>query len=120
MATNSPIDAYLEGRPPDQREALQRLRSQIKRLLPDAVEVISYGMPAFRVDGNVVVWIAAWKAHCSIYPLTDTFRKTHADALQGYTITRGSVHFTPATPLPETVVEALVRARLAELEGDPG
>jgi uncharacterized protein YdhG (YjbR/CyaY superfamily) len=112
----SPIDAYLDKVPQDQRELLERVRAQIRGLLPDSTEVISYGMPGFKRDGKVVVWIAAWKTHCSLYPLTDSFFRDNAAALEGYDLTKGSVHFTPARPLPETVIEDLVRARIAEIE----
>lgn len=117
MADDSPIDAYLATLPADQHEALQRLRAQIARLVPDAEETISYGMPAFKLHGRAVVWFAAWKAHCSIYPLTGTFLEAHADALKGYRRTKGSLHFTPDDPPPQALVERLVRARLADLEG---
>ncbi len=117
MADDSPIDAYLATLPADQHEALLRLRAHIARLVPDAEETISYGMPAFKLHGRPVVWFAAWKAHCSIYPLTGTFREAHADALKGYGRTKGSLHFTPDHPLPQALVERLVRARLADLEG---
>lgn len=120
MTHDSPIDAYLANVSEDQREALQRLRAQIVSLVPDAVETISYGMPAFKLHGRAVVWFAAWKAHCSIYPLTDTFRAAHADALKAYRRTKGSLHFTPAAPPPESLVEELVRARLTDLEGGGG
>jgi uncharacterized protein YdhG (YjbR/CyaY superfamily) len=116
VADASPVDDYLAERPADQREALQRLRLQLRRLLPGAVETISYGMPAFKIGGRAVVWFAGWKAHCSIYPLTDTFLATHAEALQGYRRTRGSLHFAPDAPLPQALVEQLVQARLADLE----
>jgi uncharacterized protein YdhG (YjbR/CyaY superfamily) len=117
MAPDSPIDAYLATLPADQGWALQRLRAQIARLMPEAVETISYGMPAFKLDGRAVVWFAGWKGHCSIYPLTGTFLEAHEDALKPYGRTKGSLHFTPAAPLPEALVESLVRARLADLEG---
>jgi uncharacterized protein YdhG (YjbR/CyaY superfamily) len=117
VADDLPIDAYLATLPADQREALQRLRAQIARLVPDAEETISYGMPAFKLRGRAVVWFAAWKAHCSLYPLTGTFLEAHADALKGYRRTKGSLHFTPDHPLPQALVERLVRARLADLEG---
>src|SRR6266516_67900 len=116
MADASPVDNYLARLKADQREALQRLRLQLRRLLPGAVETISYGMPAFKVGDRAVVWFAGWKAHCSIYPLTDTFLAAHADALQGYRRTRGSLHFSADAPLSEALVEDLVRARLADLE----
>ena len=116
MAEASRVDRYLAGLPADQRDALQGLRLHLRRLLPGAVETISYGMPAFKVDGRAVVWFAGWKAHCSMYPLTDTFLAAHADALQGYRRTKGSLHFQADAPLPEALVEELVRARLADLE----
>jgi uncharacterized protein YdhG (YjbR/CyaY superfamily) len=117
VADDSPIDAYLATLPADQREALQRLRAQIARLVPGAEETISYGMPAFKLHGRAVVWFAAWKAHCSIYPVTGTFLEAHADALKGYRRTKGSLHFTSDHQLPLALVERLVRARLADLEG---
>ena len=120
MAQDSRIDAYLAKLPQDQREVLQRLRTQIARLLPNAGETISYGMPAFAIDGHAVIWFAGWKDHCSIYPLTDTFLKAHADELKGYGRTKGSLHFTPKSPLPEALVDELVRARLADVEAGRG
>ena len=118
MTEDSPIDAYLAKRPADQREALQRLRAQISGLLPDAQESISYGIPTFKLDGRAVVWYAGWKSHCTIYPLTDSFLAAHTDELEGFERTKGSLHFTPDAPLPERIVEGLVRARLADLEAE--
>ncbi len=116
MPHDSPIDAYLATLPADQHEALQRVRAQVARLVPEAVEAISYGMPAFKLHGRGLLWFAAWKAHCSIYPLTDAFLKANADALMGYRRTKGSLHFTAQAPLPEALVERMVRARLADLD----
>jgi len=112
------IDTYLANLPADQRETLQRLRAQIARLAPDAVETISYGMPAFKLHGRFLISFAGWKAHCSIYPLTGAFLAAHTDALQGYGRTKGSLHFTPEAPLPDALVGQLVLERLADLEGD--
>jgi uncharacterized protein YdhG (YjbR/CyaY superfamily) len=120
MAQDSRIDAYLARLSADQRDALERLRAQIARLVPGAAETISYGMPAFAFDGRAVVWFAGWKDHCSIYPLSDTFLKAHADELKDYGRTKGSLHFTPRSPLPEALVDELVRARLADLEAGRG
>ena len=115
---HAPVDGYLANLPADQREALQRVRAEVARLVPDAAETISYGMPAFKLNGHFLVSFAGWKAHCSIYPLTDTFLAAHADELKAYGRTKGSLHFTPEMPLPEALVEELVRARRADLEGD--
>jgi uncharacterized protein YdhG (YjbR/CyaY superfamily) len=116
VAHDSRIDAYLATLPADQREALQILRAQVARLVPEAEETISYGMPAFKLNGRFLLSFAGWKAHCSIYPLTETFLAAHADELQGFGRTKGSLHFTPESPLPEKLVEDLVRDRVADLE----
>ena len=117
MAQDERIDAYLAGRPEDQRELLQRLRAQIARLVPDAEETISYDMPAFKLGGRFLVSFAGWKAHCSIYPLTDAFLAEHEEALKGYGRTKGSLHFTPDAPMPDELMEELIRARVVDLEG---
>jgi uncharacterized protein YdhG (YjbR/CyaY superfamily) len=111
------IDAYLEALPADQRRALERVRAQVARLVPDAVQLISYGMPAFKLNGRFLLSYAGWKQHCSIYPLTDAFLADHADELAAFERTKGSLHFTPAAPLPDPLLEALITARVADLEG---
>ena len=84
MADNSLVDTYLATLPPEQREALQRLRAQIAGIVPEAVETISYSMPAFKLHGRFLVSFAGWKQHCSIYPLTDRFLQAHANELTGF------------------------------------
>jgi uncharacterized protein YdhG (YjbR/CyaY superfamily) len=115
VAQDARIDAYLATLPPDQREALQHLRDLVRRVVPEAEETMSYGMPAFKLGGRFLVSYAGWKHHCSIYPLTDTFLSAHADELEGYGRTKGSLHFTPDAPLPDAVMTALVQARVADL-----
>lgn len=117
MADDPRIDDYLATLPADQQEALQRLRSQIARVVPDAVETISYGMPTFKLRDRFLVSFAGWKEHCSIYPLSGTFLEAHADELKGSGRTKGSLHFTPEAPLPEPLLESLIRERVADLEG---
>ena len=114
--TDASPDAYYAALPADQRALLERMRAQVLRLVPGAVEAISYGMPTFKLNGRGVVWLAGWKAHCAIYPLTDAFLEAHADELAGFPTTKGSVHFTPEAPLPDALVERLVMARVADIE----
>jgi uncharacterized protein YdhG (YjbR/CyaY superfamily) len=120
MAADPRVDAYLASLPEAQRELLQHVRERVTRVVPGVEETISYGMPAFRHRGKFLVSYAGWKRHCSLYPLTDSFRAEHAAELEGYGGTKGSVHFTPVRPLPDPVLDGLIRARLADLESGLG
>src|SRR5690242_11034619 len=109
------IDTYLAGRPADQQVLLADVRATVHRLVPRAEETISYGMPAFALDGRVFFWMAGWKAHCSVYPMSDELLAEHGAELEGYGRTKGALHFTAARPLPPAVLAALVLARAAEV-----
>lgn len=114
------VDAYLDGLPVDQREVLSKLRADVARLVPDAVETISYGMPAFKVDGRFFLSYAGWKNHCSIYPIDDGLLERHADAIRGYGSTKGALHFTTAKPLPDALLADLVAQRVREARARGG
>jgi uncharacterized protein YdhG (YjbR/CyaY superfamily) len=116
MPHESPVDDYIAKQPQPQRATLERLRDQIRRLLPESEEVISYGFPAFKQGGKAVVWIAGWKAHCSIYPLTDAFLAEHAAELTGYESGKETLRFPADAPPPEALVDAMVRSRVADIE----
>jgi uncharacterized protein YdhG (YjbR/CyaY superfamily) len=109
--TAKTIDEYLEGVPADQRAALETLRQQILEAAPDARECISYAMPAFRRHG-VLVWMAAAKPHCALYPkgLTPEQRAE----LAAYDTSKGTIRFTPDKPLPADLVRAIVQRRVRE------
>jgi uncharacterized protein YdhG (YjbR/CyaY superfamily) len=116
VATDPRVDAYLAALPAEQRDALNHVREIIARVVPDAEETISYGMPAFNRGGKFFLSYAGWKRHCSLYPLTDEFLAAHRAELEGYGRTKGSVHFTPERPLPDHVIEALARSEVARAE----
>ena len=107
------IDEYLAGVPDNQRAALQRLREQIHAAAPEAVEAISYGLPAFRLGGRFFAGFGSTKDHCSFYvgkaPL-----EAHTDELAGYRRWKGTINFPPDRPLPPELVTKLVQFRLAE------
>jgi uncharacterized protein YdhG (YjbR/CyaY superfamily) len=116
MTPDPRVDAYLAKLPPEHRELLEHLRGVVARVVPDAEETISYGMPAFRRDGRFFMSYAGWKRHCAIYPLTDEFLARHRPELEGYARTKGSLHFTPQRPLPDHLIEDLVRSEVARAE----
>ncbi len=105
------VDEYLAALPPEKRAALERLRRTIRAALPRAEECISYQMPAFRLDGRVLVWFGAAANHCSFFPggVVEALR----DELEGYDISKGTVRFPPDKPLPAAVVRKLLKARIA-------
>ncbi|WP_448059673.1 iron chaperone [Cellulomonas hominis] len=115
MAHPTSVDGYLDALPPDQRDLLRHVRSVVTRLLPDAQERISYGMPTVVVDGKDVVWFAGWTSHCALYPLTEEFWTAHSAELTGHRRTKGSLHFSAAAPLSDALVEDFVQRRLAAL-----
>ena len=112
------VNAYLAKLPADKRASLQRLRKTIHSVLPRAEETISYGVPAVRVDGRVVVWFAAAAKHCSFFPggAVQDFK----DKLKRFSISKGTIRFTPDQALPVTLVRKLIRARLARMNRDRG
>jgi uncharacterized protein YdhG (YjbR/CyaY superfamily) len=107
------IDRYLAGIDEPKRSTLQRLRESILRVIPEAEEGISYGMPAFRVNGKVVAGFAAFKHHLSYLPHSGSVLGKLSDALVGYSMTKGSLHFPVDEPLPDELVEKLVTVRLS-------
>ncbi|MCW1917838.1 DUF1801 domain-containing protein [Rhodobacter sp. KR11] len=112
------VDAYISALPPDQAQALTWLRAVIKSRLPDHLEVISYKMPGFRQPGSkgrMVAGYAAFARNCGYYPHSGNIIGQLGDLTQGFKTTPGAISFTPAHPLPEPLIQALIQARLAEI-----
>jgi len=110
------IDATLGALPADQRAALQTLRQTIAAAAPEAEEAISYGMPAFRYHGRSLVSYAPFKAHCSFFPMSAALIEAHRDELAGFATAKGTLRFTPEHPLPNDLVERMVRERMAQID----
>ncbi|GGM92922.1 hypothetical protein GCM10009721_18500 [Terrabacter tumescens] len=110
------ISDYLDGLAPDQREALQRVVDVARRVAPEAEEGTSYGMPALRLDGRPLVGITASARHLSLFPFSPAVVEAVAPDLGGFSLSKGTIRFTVDQPLPEPVVEQVVRLRRAELE----
>jgi uncharacterized protein YdhG (YjbR/CyaY superfamily) len=108
------IDEYIARLSDDKRTALERLRRAIRAAAPKAEECISYQMPAFRLDGKVLVLFAATAGHCSFYPGSGTAVEAHRDELKDYGVSKGTIRFQPERPLPAGLVRKLVRYRIAE------
>jgi uncharacterized protein YdhG (YjbR/CyaY superfamily) len=108
----SDVDTYLADAPEPQRSTLQSLRETLRKILPDATEAISYGIPVFTVDGRAVAGYAATATHCSYYPHSGSVLTELAADLQDYGGTKGALHFPSDRQLPEGLVRKLVKAKL--------
>ena len=108
------IDAYLSRVKGERRAALEALRETIRSIVPDAEECISYGIPAFRLDGRIVAGFQATATGCSYYPFSGTTLGTLQRELKAYSGTKSAVHFAPDRPLPVALVRKLIRTRIAE------
>jgi uncharacterized protein YdhG (YjbR/CyaY superfamily) len=111
------IDEYLATVSADAREALEQLRRTIKAVAPRAEECISYSLPAFRLDGRLLVGFGATANHCAFYPMSSNTVAAHEGDLEGYDTSKGTIRFQPDDPLPDALVRKLVRARIAENAG---
>jgi uncharacterized protein YdhG (YjbR/CyaY superfamily) len=110
----STIDQYLAGANTDQRAALEKLRRAIRAVAPKAEECISYGIPAFRLNGRLLVFFGAWANHCAFYPGSSATLKKFQRALKEFQTSKGTIRFASDKPLPSGLVKKLVKARIAE------
>jgi len=108
----SPIDTYLADVPEEKRAVLEALRERIQAIVPDADEVISYGLPAFRAEGKVVIGFKANKDDYSIYPFSGGAAERFPEELQGRTVTSGSIHFTADDPIPDDLLQRIIEWRI--------
>lgn len=115
-AGRNPVDAYIAKQSSEARPVLRRVRRIIRTVLPEAAETISYQIPTYKVHGRAVVHFAGWKRHWSLYPVTPPLRSALGTALASYEVSKGTVRFPLADPVPEMLVERIVRelARAAE------
>ena len=107
------VDEYLAGVAEPARSTLSKIRAAIRSSVPpEAIETISYGMPAFKHDG-VLVWFAAFSNHCSLFP-TASVLEAFKDELKGFSTSKGTIHFPTHKPVPTALIKKLVKARVAQ------
>lgn len=108
------IDQYLAGVPEPARGTLQKVRDVIRSAVPsDAIEAISYGIPTFKYKGNLVAF-AAFKKHCSFFPMSYAVIAAFKKDLEEFTVSKGTIRFPLDRPLPAPLLEKMVKARIAE------
>jgi uncharacterized protein YdhG (YjbR/CyaY superfamily) len=109
------VDRYLRAVDEPKRGTLQSLRGTILEIVPDAEQVISYRVPAFRLHGKTIAGFAAFKDHLSYLPFSGSVLPQVADELQSYAMTKSALHFPVDRPLPKTLVRKLIAVRLREI-----
>lgn len=111
------VDRYIAALEEPKRGTLQSLRQTIAAIIPDADQVISYGMPGFRLNGKMVAGFAAFKNHLAYLPHSGSVIPALSKELAGYASTNGSLHFPIDKPLPKTLVKKLIAVRLKQIRG---
>jgi uncharacterized protein YdhG (YjbR/CyaY superfamily) len=113
------VATYLAAQPPAQRRALRQIRHAIKRAAPDLTERISYRIPTFDLAGRYVLYMAAFTAHVSIYPVTTAMQAAGGARLAPFRSGPGTLRFRIDEPLPLDLIAELAAARVAEVKSAP-
>ena len=111
--TSPEVEAYLDKLEAPQRAALERIRDIVWEEAPEAEEVIGYGIPTFKLLGNLVHY-AAFKNHMSFFPGGTAHSEALKDELAGYKLAKGTIQFTLDNPLTDDIVCKITRLRIAE------
>jgi len=107
------VEAYLARVPEPARSTLEKMRAMIKAAAPkDATEAISYGIPSFHYKG-ALVWYAAFKKHCSFFPMDHSLEEEFAEELKRHKTSKGTIQFPVDEPLPKKLVTRIVKTRVA-------
>jgi uncharacterized protein YdhG (YjbR/CyaY superfamily) len=108
------VEAYLAACPEPHRTTLEKIRTMIRSVVPkETTEAISYGMPSFRYKGGLVGY-AAFKDHCSFFPMSATLLDDFADEVKDYRTSKGTLQFSVDKPLPATLLKKMVKARVVQ------
>jgi uncharacterized protein YdhG (YjbR/CyaY superfamily) len=111
------IDEYIASRPAKVQAVLRRVRRVIRKAMPGAEEVISYQMPAYRVDGRIALYFAGWAEHYSLYPATGGLAEALGDEVAPYVVSKGTIRFPLDEPMPTRLIARIARFRANEAAG---
>ena len=114
MTKTLTVADYIAKTPPVARRALKQLRTAIKAAAPGITERISYRIPAFELDGQYLLYIAAFKDHVSVYPVTAGMLARYGKAIAPYRAGKGTLRFPLDAPIPTDLVAKLAKVRARE------
>jgi uncharacterized protein YdhG (YjbR/CyaY superfamily) len=108
------VDEYIASQPEAARDKLERVRSIIRKALPEAEETISYQIPAYKLDGQAVIYFAGWKRHYSLYPANGRVKAAFETEITQYRLSKGTIRFPLSDPIPAKLIERIVKFRAKE------
>jgi len=110
------VDEYIASQPENVRDVLIRVRGTIRKALPDAEEVISYQIPAYKMHGSTVIYFAGWKQHYSMYPANARLVADFKDDLAPYEVnSKGTIRFPLSQPVPVRLIGRIAKFRAKEV-----
>ena len=109
------VDDYIDAQAPALRPVLERVRRVLSKAMPDAEEVISYQIPAYRLHGRVALYFAGWKEHYSIYPASDAMMAAFEGELDVYRVSKGTLRFPLDEPVPVKLIARIAKFRAEEM-----
>ena len=115
-STPDSIDSYIEQSPDPAKEKLKELRRIIAKQVPEAKEVISYGIPSFDLNGKYLIYFAGYKKHLGMYPVPPADHGFEEDYAPYKTSGKGAIQFPLKEPLPEELISKIIQYRVVENE----
>lgn len=105
------VDEYISTQPEVLRHKLEQVRAAIRRAVPEAQEVIGYGMPGYKLEGKPLLYFAGFKQHYSLFAASGTFFATLEKELQDYEQRKGTIHFSLDKPVPVQLIKRIAKLR---------
>jgi uncharacterized protein YdhG (YjbR/CyaY superfamily) len=109
------VDDYIAAQPDEAQRVLRRVRSTIRKAVPRAEEIISYKIPAYKLDGERLLYFAGWKRHYSLYPATQRLIEAFKSDLGTGEIVKNTIRFSLAEPVPAKLIERIAKFRAKEV-----
>src|SRR5438874_1413265 len=110
------VDDYIASQPKAIQDILERVRNAIREALPEAEEVISYKIPAYKLRGESVIYFAGWKQHYSLYPATKRVIAKFKEELAAYQISKATIRFPLSQPVPVKLIGRIAKFRAKEVK----
>lgn len=110
------VESYLKAQPPATRRLLRLVRRSIRTAVPHAVELISYRIPAYKLNGRVLIYFAGWTHHYALYPATPAVLEACREDLAAYQVAKGTIRFPLDEPVPVDLIARIATVRAQEAE----